>query len=163
MKKLILIIFLMFFSLSCNNTRVDCQIKYSNYISYNGYGIIKFNSTNRGSIRYLEFYPVCNIKIDKFNISEVSNNNLNNGIVIRENYNSKLWNKLINDKNIFIDKEKYGIALIYLSFIKKADLNKDRKEFNNYLQIKDKGFKVRMVDIDLYNINTKEFKIIRSL
>ena len=163
MKKLILIISFIAFNTSCEKKRNDCLIEYSNNISYTGYGIIKFNSSCSGSIRYIEFYPICNIDIKKFDINKVSNEYLNNGIVIRENSSSDLWSKLITDKRIIFDKDKYGVALIYLSFNKKADINKEKKVFINYLKINEIGFKVRMIDIGLYNINTKEINIIRSL
>lgn len=163
MKKLILIILFIIFSTSCEKKRDDCQIEFSNNISYKGYGIIKFNNSHTGSIRYIEFYPVCNVDIEKFDISEVSNKNLNNGIVIRETSGSDLWYKLINDKRIIFDKDKYGVALIYLSFNKKADINKEKKEFTNYLKINELGFKVRMIDVGLYNIKAKEINIIRGL
>ena len=163
MKKLILIILFIALNTSCEKKRNDCLIEYSNNISYTGYGIIKFNSSRSGSIRYIEFYPICNIDINKFDINKVSNEYLNNGIVIRENSSSDLWSKLITDEKIIFDKDKYGVALIYLSFNKKADITKEKKVFTNYLKIKEIGFKVRMIDIGLYNINAKDVHIIRSL
>lgn len=163
MKKLILIISFIAFYTSCEKKRNDCLIEYSNNISYTGYGIIKFNSSRSGSIRYIEFYPICNIDIKKFDINKVSNEYLNNGIVIRESSSSDLWSKLITDKRIIFDKDKYGVALIYLSFNKKVDISKEKKVFTNYLKINEIGFKVRMIDIGLYNINATEINIIRSL
>lgn len=163
MKKLILIISLIAIFLSCEKKRNDCLIEYSNNISYTGYGIIKFNSNRSGSIRYIEFYPICNIDIRKFDINKVSNEYLNNGIVIRENSSSDLWSKLIADEKIIFDKDGYGVALIYLSFNKKADINKEKKVFANYLKINEIGFNVRMIDIGLYNINATEINIIKDL
>lgn len=163
MRKLILIITFIAFNTSCEKKTNDCRIEYSNNISYTGYGIIKFNSSRSGSIRYIEFYPICNIDIEKFDLNKVSNQYLNNGIVIRENSSSDLWFKLITDERIIFDKDKYGIALIYLSFNKKTDISKEKKVFTNYLKINEIGFKVRMIDIGLYNINAKEINIIRSL
>ena len=163
MKKLILIISFVAFNISCEKKRNDCLIEYSNNISYTGYGIVKFNSSRSGSIRYIEFYPICNVDIKKFDIDKVSNEYLNNGVVIRENSSSDVWSKLIADERIIFDKDKYGIALVYLSFNKKVDISKEKKIFANYLKIKEKGFKVRMIDIGLYNINVKEINIIKSL
>lgn len=163
MKKLIFIILFAAFHISCEKKKNECIIKYSNNISYTGYGIVKFNNSSSGSLRYIEFYPICNVDIEKFDIDAVTNEDLNNGIVIRENNNSNLWSKLVTDKRILFDKEKYGIALIYLSFNKKADISKEKMIFTNYLKINEIGFKVRMVDIDLCNINTTEIKIIKNL
>lgn len=163
MKKLIFIILFTAFHISCEKKKNECIIEYSNNISYTGYGIIKFNNSSSGSLRYIEFYPICNLDLEKFDINAVTIEDLNNGIVIRENSNSNLWCKLVTDKRIIFDKEKYGIALIYLSFNKKADISKEKKTFINYLKINEIGFTVRMVDIDLSNINTTDIKIIKNL
>lgn len=163
MKKIILIILYFIFSISCENKKNDCHIEFSDYVSYKGNGIIKFNNNHTGSIRYIEFYPICNVDNEQFDINKVLNKSLTNGIIIRETNSSYLWQKLVNDKKIFFDKDGYGIALIYLSFTEKAVINKQKKEFKNYLQINEKGFKINMIDIDLYDIDTKQINIIKGL
>lgn len=163
MRKQILTVLFIVFSLGCEKKKDDCQIDFSDSVDYKGYGIIKFNSSHTGSIRYMEFYPLCDLNIENFQIREISTEKLNKGIVIRENSNSIIWKKLISDKSIVLDIEKYGVALVYINFYKNIEYNKERKTFTNYLNLKDRGFTINMVDIDLYNVNTREFKIIKSL
>jgi hypothetical protein len=163
MKKIILVILYLVLLTNCGSKNDNCFVEFSNNIIYDGYGIIKFNNCHTGSIRYIEFYPICNLDKEQLDNIKFSSNNISKGIVIRETSTSDLWYKLINDKKIIFDKDNYGIALVYLSFKNRTDISKEKTEFTNYILINGQELKVQMIDLGLYNINTKKINIIRGL
>ena len=109
--------FLLMISLfGCSKRTADCEILISDYAVYSGYGVINFSYSRTGEIRYIEFYPICTNNIECVERENITNSSFGEGIVIRENTNSKIWNTLIKDKSIIKNDEEYGKALIYIEF-----------------------------------------------
>ena len=100
----------------CSKRTADCEIIISDYAVYSGYGVVNFSYSRTGEIRYIEFYPICTNNIECVERENITNSSFGEGIVIRENTNSKIWNTLIKDKSIIKNDEEYGKALIYIEF-----------------------------------------------
>lgn len=129
--------------------------------NYEGYGIIRFTPNSTGSIRYLEFYPLL-IENSKIDFKDINKFNIENGLILRHTNKSMLWQSLITDKNIKLDSEGYGLAVISIKYHKKNDDNKFVKEYANYLILKNRSIKVKMFDPESNKIEIDDFKIIQK-
>ncbi|KFF02626.1 hypothetical protein B0A68_21090 [Flavobacterium reichenbachii] len=130
--------------------------------SYEGYGVIRFTPNSTGSIRYLEFYPLL-IEKNKTNFKDINKFNIKDGIVLRHTNKSMLWQSLIIDKNIKLDNEGYGLAVILIKYHKKNNDNKFVKEYDNYLILKNRNIKVKMFDPESNKIDVDNFKVIQGI
>jgi hypothetical protein len=130
--------------------------------SYGGYGVIRFTPNSTGSIRYLEFYPL-SIENSKIDFKDINKFNIENGLVLRQTNKSMLWQSLITDKNIKLDSEGYGLAVISIKYHKKNNDNKFVKEYCNYLILKNHSIKVKMFDPESNKIEIDNFKIIQGI
>jgi len=130
--------------------------------NYNGYGVIRFTPTSAGSVRYLEFYPLL-IENNKIDFKDINKFNIENGLVLRYTNKSMLWQSLVTNKNIKLDREGYGLAVILIKYHKKNKINKFVKEFDNYLILKNRSIKVKMFDPESNKIEIDNFKVIQGI
>ncbi len=155
MKRILLIVFV-FSLINCDNKKNKCPNETS-ILNYNGYGIVKFQKSYYGSVRYIEFYPLCN---------ESFNNNFSNvkyGMIFRVTNTSKLWNSLINDKRIKLDELNYGMASIKINYNYIPINDKiTYQKFINYPMIKGKRVKVNVLSTSINEIRINSFQIIRD-
>lgn len=130
--------------------------------NYDGYGVIRFTPSSTGSIRYLEFYPLL-IENNKTDFKDINKFNIKNGLVLRYTNKSMLWQSLITNKNIKLDSEGYGLAVILIKYHKKNNDNKFVNEYDNYLILKNRNIKVKMFDPESNKIEIDNFKVIQGI
>jgi hypothetical protein len=161
-----LIIFILTMSLivtGCNDKKKS-NVNILNFVeNYEGYGVIRFATSLTGSIRYLEFYPLLIEKDGKVNFKDISKFNIKNGLVLRLTNKSALWQSLITNKNIELDNEGYGLAIVLLKYHINISKIKSVREYDNYLVIKKRNIKVKMFDPESNKIEIDNFKIIEEL
>jgi hypothetical protein len=161
MRIFVFILTLMFCITGCFDKKT-CEINL-NTNSYSGYGIIRFQKNFTGSIRYMEFYPFCADKLVNNNFDDVTELELKTGMILRETNSSKLWQNIISNKNINLNKDNYGLAIIFLKFHKKLKENKYVNSFDNNVYIKNKNIKIKMFDPESNQIMIDSFKIIKGV
>lgn len=156
MIRILLIVFIFSF-INCDTKNSKCSNEAS-ILNYKGYGIIKFQKSYYGSVRYIEFYPLCNGSI---------NNNFSNikyGIIFRVTNTSKLWNSLINDKRIKLDELNYGMARIKINYNYTPINDKVAyQKFINHLMINGKRIKVNVLSTSINEIKINSFQIFNSI
>lgn len=130
--------------------------------NYEGYGVIRFTPNSTGSIRYLEFYPLL-IENSKTDFNDINKFKIENGLVLRHTNKSPLWQSLIADKNIKLDSEGYGLAVISIKYHKKNNNDKFVSEYDNYLILKNRNIKVKMFDPESNKVEIDNFKIIQGI
>ena len=158
-----LFLLLMVTLFGCSKRTANCEIIISDYAVYRGYGVVNFSYSRTGGIRYIEFYPICTNNIKYIERENITNSSFGEGIIIRENSSSKIWNTLIKDKSIIKNDDEFGKALIYIEFKTKIEDNKPPKKFKNYISLFNKNFNLIIVDIGLYNIDTQKIKVIKGI
>ncbi|MFV8365328.1 hypothetical protein [Flavobacterium sp. XS1P27] len=145
---------------SCLNNNGSCDENSSPIRDYEGYGFIRFNKSSTGSIRYMEFYSICRKDIEKDKIIDVSKLNLKNGLIIRATNSSMLWQSLTENQDLSLNQENYGLALIFLKYEENKKTGPNIINFDNFVFVKNKGFKVRMFYPDFKRIEIRAFKIL---
>ncbi|BFM45283.1 hypothetical protein CFS9_39240 [Flavobacterium sp. CFS9] len=129
---------------------------------YSGYGVIRFTPNSTGSIRYLEFYPIL-IESNNTDFKDIKKFNIKYGLVLRHTNKSALWQSLIMNKNIKLDSEGYGLAVISIKYRKRNNDNKFINEYDNYLVLKNRNIKVKMFDPESNKIEIDDFRIIQGI
>lgn len=161
MKRVIFILTISIVLTGCSNNNKAMHAE--NLVeNYEGYGVIRFTPNSTGSIRYLEFYPLL-IENNKKNFNDISNFKIESGLVLRHTNKSTLWQSLITDKNIKLDNEGYGLAVILIKFHKKNNNDKFVNEYDSYLILKSRNIKVKMFDPESNKVEIDNFKIIQGI
>lgn len=158
MKKIIYILFtIIFFNCKSDN----CDINFNNK-SYSAFGIVRFQKSFTGSIRHIDFYPICDYYEDNTNISDLK---FKNGISLNFSgeKNTIFWQNLICDKRIKLDKDNYGLALVYLDLTFVMYDSEDILAYNNGFFFNQKYIKVKIYNIHVNKAKINTFKIIKPL
>ncbi len=158
MKKIIYILFtIIFFNCKSDN----CDINFNNK-SYSAFGIVKFQKSFTGSIRHIDFYPICDYNGDYKNFSDLK---FKNGISL--NFSGKkntfFWQNLIYDKRIKLNKDNYGLALVHLDLTFEMDDSEDILAYNNSFFFNQKYIEVKIYNIHVNKAKINSYKIIKSV
>ncbi len=152
---------LLFLFLSCfNNDNITNKVPLNNFC---GYGVIKFSKSYEGSIRYMEFFPIIEAKYSDIVYANKIKININNGIIIRGNNSTNLWQALIKSNKILPDEYGYYKSLIFI------DLSYNTLEYNykrpipNEILIQNKIFKTKTFDYIKGKLNISNYKIFYPL
>lgn len=139
--KAIVVLFLIL--LSCKGDPEYVQNKKPSRNFY-GYGFILFSKSYQGSIRYMEFYPI--VKTNEIDFVKIKlKGNIKNGIVIRVNNSSKLWQSLLKSTDVMPDEYGFYKKLIFLDYECEKEFNYDRP-IPNIVNLSGKIFQTKIYD-----------------
>jgi hypothetical protein len=158
MKKIIYILLtIVFFNCKSDNCDINFNTK-----SYSAFGIVSFQKSFTGSIRHIDFYPICNFNENYENISDLK---FKNGIALNFSgeKSTKFWQNLICDKRIKLNKENYGLALVYLDLTFATDDSEDILVYNNSFFFNQKNIKVKVYNIHVNKAKINSYKIIKPI
>lgn len=154
------LILVILFSSCFNNYNVSKELPPNNFC---GYGVIKFSKSFNGSIRYMEFYPISEAKYPDAIFANKIKISINNGIIIRGNNSTKLWQDLIETNSLNPDEYGYCKSLIFL------DLSNNTLEYNyenpipNEVLIQKEIFKTKTFDYINGKLGISNYEIFSSL
>lgn len=139
----------------------NCDINF-NTKSYSAFGIVSFQKSFTGSIRHIDFYPICGYNENYENISDLK---FKNGIALNFSgeKNIKFWQNLIYDKRMKLNKENYGLALVYLDLTFTMDDSEDILAYDNGFFFNQKYIKVKIYNIHVNKAKINSFNIIKPL
>jgi hypothetical protein len=154
------LILLILFSSCFNNENMSKKIPPANFC---GYGVIKFSKSYNGSIRYMEFYPISEAKYPDAAFANKIKISINNGIIIRGNNSTKLWQELIETNNLNPDEYGYYKSLIFLNLSN----NKLEYDYNkiipNEVLIQKELFRTKIFDYIDGKLVISNYKVFCSL
>lgn len=160
MKKSPILFVLCLFLISCKDRNVSDELPSHNFC---GYGVIKFSKSYNGSIRYLEFYPIYRANHPDNNLVNELNISIKNGIIIRGNNSTKLWQDLIKTNASEPDKFGYCKSLIFLD-LSKSTLKYDyNRPIPNEILLQKKVFRTKTFDYVKGKLDILNYKIFQSL
>lgn len=154
------LILLILFSSCFNNDKFTKKIPSANFC---GYGVIKFSKSYNGSIRYMEFYPISEAKYPDATFANKLKISINNGLIIRGNNSTKLWQELVEKNNLSPDEYGYYKSLIYLN-LSNSKLQYDfNKIIPNEVLIQKQIFRTKIFDYTDGKLVISNYKVFRSL
>lgn len=159
MKTFYLILFILFSS-CFNNYNISKKLPPNNFC---GYGVIIFSKSFSGSIRYMVFYPISEAKDPDAVFANKIKISIYNGIIIRGNNSTKLWQDLIETNSLNPDEYGHYKSLIFL------DLSNNTLEYNyekpipNEVLIQKEIFKTKTFDYVNGKLCISDYEIFRSL
>lgn len=158
--KFFYLILLILFSSCFNNDNMSKKILPANFC---GYGVIKFSKSYNGTIRYLEFYPISEAKYPDPTLANKIKISINNGIIIRGNNSTKLWQELLETNNLNPDEYGYYKSLIFLNLSNnKLEYDYD-KIIPNEVLIQKEIFRTKLFDYIDGKLVISNYKVFRSL
>ncbi|MFH7010885.1 hypothetical protein ACHRV5_03385 [Flavobacterium sp. FlaQc-52] len=147
--------------LSCSkNENISKELPTQNFC---GYGVIKFSKSYSGSIRYMEFYPISKTQHPDSILANKLKISIKNGLIIRGDNSTKLWQDLIQTNNLNPDEYGYYKSLIFLD-LSNNTLEYDYKNpISNEVLIQKEIFQTKTFDYIKGELVISNYKILHSL
>ena len=80
-----------------------------------------------------------------------------------EKKNTFFWQNLVYDKRIKLNKDNYGLALVYLDLTFVMDDSEDILAYNNSFFLNQKYIEIKTYNIHINKAKINSYKIIKSL